>query len=350
MDASLYGGFTGIGWTMAHLREQLVDADDEDPNVAIDEVLLAYLDRSPWTVEYDLISGLVGLGVYALERLPRASARECLERIVQRLTDLAERHADGGITWPTPPELLPSHQREKCPNGYYNLGLAHGVPGVIAFLGQVCVARIGGEKARALLDGGVTWLLKQKLSATNRSTFPAWVTPDNEPGDCRLAWCYGDVGVAAALLVAARAVNSPDWELEAIEIARRAARRRRSTAGVKDAALCHGAAGLGHIFNRFFQATGEASFRQAARYWFDHTLDLRITGEGGGGFSAYRAAYSGHKEYWESEIGFLEGAAGIALALLAAAADVEPKWDRLLLVSISGANRPCWTSKSKVHS
>ena len=35
-----------------------------------------------------------------------------------------------------------------------------------------------------------------------------------------------------------------------------------------------------------------------------------------------------------SEPGFLTGAAGIALALLAAVSDVEPAWDRVLLVSI----------------
>jgi hypothetical protein len=37
---------------------------------------------------------------------------------------------------------------------------------------------------------------------------------------------------------------------------------------------------------------------------------------------------------WRSEAGFLEGATGIGLALLGAISDVEPAWDRVLLLSV----------------
>jgi lantibiotic modifying enzyme len=335
MDPSFYGGFTGIAWAAAQLEEQLLDSD-EDPTEAIDEALIDYLSRSPWMDDYDLIGGLIGIGVYALERLPRASAVTCLEQIVGRLNETAEHNKDG-VTWLTRAHLLPEHQREKCPNGYYNLGLAHGVPGVIALLGQTCAAGVALEKSRPLLDGAVAWLLRQRLDNAAASCFTAWVAPDVERDDCRLAWCYGDAGVAAALFVAARCVNEADWEREAIEIARRAAKRKPESAGVNDAGLCHGAAGLGHIFNRLFQATGESVFREAARYWFERTLAMRRAGQGIAGFSSYRPGIDGQKEHWEDEIGILEGAAGIGLALLAAATDVEPAWDRMLLVSIPAA-------------
>ena len=335
MDPSLYGGFTGIAWATALLEGQLVDSD-EDPNEAIDEALLDYLNRSPWIDDYDLIGGLVGIGVYALERLPRPSAVDCLARIVDRLDETAEHNRDG-VTWLTRAQLLPEHQREKCPHGYYNVGLAHGVPGVIVLLAQACAAGIAVEKSRPLLDGAVAWLLRQRLDSVAVSCFPAWVTPDVEGDDCRLAWCYGDAGVAAALLVAARSVNEADWEREGIEIARRAAKRKPESAGVNDAGLCHGAAGLGHIFNRLFQATGESVFREAGRYWLERTLAMRREGQGIAGFSSYRPVVDGQEEHWEDEVGILEGAAGIALALLAAATDIEPAWDRMLLVSVPAA-------------
>lgn len=149
MNSSLYRGFTGIAWAVAHLQEQLVDSES-DPNEAIDEALKAYLDQSPWPNDYDLINGLVGMGVYGMERCPRASAIACLERIVERLDETAESSADD-VTWSTRPHLLPERQREQCPDGYYNLGLAHGVPGVIAFLGELCAAGVALEKAKPLL-------------------------------------------------------------------------------------------------------------------------------------------------------------------------------------------------------
>jgi len=333
MRPSLYVGFAGIAWVAAHLHEQLFDSDDEDPNAAIDSALIDYLSVSPWEDDYDLISGLAGIGVYALERLPRPSAIKCLELIVDRLDEKAE-HNEDGITWLTHAHLLPKHQREQCPNGYYNLGLAHGLPGLIALLGQVCAAGVAVEKAQALLNGAVTWILRQRQTTKAHSTFSHWINPnDPERDDCRLAWCYGDAGVSVSLLLAARCMKQAEWEREALKIARRAARRKLEDTGVVDACLCHGAAGLGHIFNRLFQASGEKVFRDAARSWFERTLNFRRPNEGFGGFLVYRVTQAADEPSWEAEPGILEGAAGIALALLAASTPIEPAWDRMLLVS-----------------
>src|SRR5262249_61152253 len=99
-------------------------------------------------------------------------------------------------------------------------------------------------------------------------------------------WCYGDPGVAAALLGAARGVAEPGWEAAALAIARRAAERPSAEAGIKDAALCHGCAGLGHLFNRMSQATGEPELAEAARAWFERTLAMRHPGRPLGGGEA----------------------------------------------------------------
>ena len=215
----------GVAWATAHVQKQLGDAEEESAYRAVDEALLAHLNESPWRNDYDLISGLIGFGVYALERLPHPMGFEMLERVVDRLDETAERNAEG-ITWLTRPELLPPWQRELSPNGYYNLGLAHGVPGVIALLGQACAAGIARAQVEPLLEGAIDWLLAQRLPASGaHSIFPSWVGPCNGREGCRLAWCYGDAGIAAALLSAARCAREPSWERKALEIASRAARR-----------------------------------------------------------------------------------------------------------------------------
>ena len=337
MFPDLFGGFTGIAWTMAHLGDRLLEPGDEDPNEAIDEALKGYLSQSPWRSDYDLVSGLVGLGVYALERLPRKSAVECLELVVDRLDEIAERSADG-VTWFTPPDLLPAWQRELCPDGYYNLGLAHGVPGVIALLAHVCATidkklRGARGKARPLLGGAVGWLLAQQ-PPDHAKCFPHWVAPGLSRESSRLAWCYGDLGIAATLLQAALCVSEPDWEQKALMIARRASARSPEQSGVADCGLCHGAAGVGHIFNRMFQATGREWLADAARFWFNRTLEIRRPNQGIAGFAALRPGPKPRaKKKWIADPGIVEGAAGIGLALLAATTPIEPEWDRMLLVS-----------------
>lgn len=330
---SLYGGYTGAAWTLEHLNEQLVGEGEEDLNADIDEYLKKYLSQSPWHADYDLISGLAGYGVYALERLPHPSASEILELIAERLNETAERNADD-VTWRTPAHLLPDWQREMCPDGYYNLGLAHGVPGIIALLGGMCANNIAVEKTRPLLYGAVSWLLKQKLTKSKWSCFTSWQAEGVDRDEARLAWCYGDAGLAAALFCAARAVREKSWEEEALSIMRRAASRPFAEAGVRDAGICHGAAGIAHIFNRFYQATHENIFKEAAVKWFEKVLEMRVHQEDGvAGFAAYHLEDDLQTPRWEAEPGLLEGATGIALTLLAALTYIEPNWDRMLLLT-----------------
>jgi hypothetical protein len=335
MSPDLYGGFTGIAWVAEHSSSEPGEADD-DMSAAIDEGLLMAL-AAPWTGDYDLVRGLVGFGVYALARVPRPSAprpsvQRCLEAIVDRLNETAERSGDG-VTWFTPPALLPGHHLKQYPRGYYNLGVAHGVPGVIGLLADACRLGIRPETARPLLEGAVRWVLSQRLPEGRGACFPAWVAPGIEARPSRLAWCYGDPGVATALLYAARAVGNREWERTALDIAARAASAAPEEAGVHDAGLCHGAFGLAHLYNRIYQAGGGDSFADAARLWYRRGLDLRRPE---GGIAGYEAWHLGPNMQfgWVADPGFLTGAVGIGLALLAGITSVEPEWDRLLMAAI----------------
>jgi lantibiotic modifying enzyme len=332
----LYAGFPGVAWTMEHLQDLLFEAPEgeeaEDPILEIDEALMGPLGRSPWVGEYDLIGGLAGLGVYALERLPRPSARELLARVVDRLAELAEEMEEGSA-WFSPPERLPEWQREIHTRGNYNLGVAHGLPGVVPVLAGACAAGVAVERARPLLESSVSFLLARRLPPGSQSCFAGTYAPWEEPAPTRLAWCYGDAGIAAALLAAARAVGNAEWERQAIDIALIAAARDESTSHVRDAGLCHGAAGVGHLFNRMFQATGEERLAEAARFWFERTFTFQAPGEPVAGFQAWEMGVQGQPG-WRPDAGFLEGAAGVGLALLAAVSGVEPAWDRVLLVSL----------------
>jgi lantibiotic modifying enzyme len=329
--AGLYTGLTGLGWAIAHLHHSLPNLDSEAILNDVDDALCSHLEETPWIGEYDLIGGLVGYAVYAIERLPAPTGAACLERIFDHLEQTAECWPEG-VTWWTGPKWLLPETREKCPRGYYNLGLAHGVPGVIAVLGQIAAAGVRVDQARRLLDEAVRWLLANQ----HPDGFANWIDADSAHKPARLAWCYGDPGVAAALLGAARAVNEPAWEREALAIALRAARRPVERSGVKDAGLCHGAAGLGHLFNRMYQATGESRLAEAACDWFQRALAMRTPGRGVGGFEAWHPDDAGSGT-WIADPGLLTGSVGIALALLAATTPIEPAWDNVLLTGIPPA-------------
>lgn len=338
--AGLYGGFAGAAWAIEHLTGRLLEAPlpgEEDAGGEAAAALTSYVRHSPWHDEYDLIGGLVGIGVWGIERAPRGLGEETVESVVRRLGELAERR-DGGIAWHSPPERMIPSELAIYPHGNYNLGVAHGVPGVIGMLGEMRGAGFDLPEARELLAGAVAWLLGQRLPADAPSCFSYAVAAGATPVPARSAWCYGDPGIALALLVAARAAGEAEWERQALDVARAAAARPHDESGVKDGGLCHGAGGLAHLYNRLFQATGEPLFRSASLAWIERLMAQRAAGQGIAGWRSWRPL--GEVPTVETELGwvddrgFLTGAAGIGLALLGAVSPVEPAWDRVLLSSV----------------
>lgn len=126
---ALYSGMTGLAWTLAHLSDRNDRADDEGFTM-VDEWLAQHLATPTPHMEYDLINGLVGIGVYALERLPSPTASAFLDRIVEILEQQATRTAEG-VTWRTPQARLQPWELEHPTVLHANLGVAHGVPGIM---------------------------------------------------------------------------------------------------------------------------------------------------------------------------------------------------------------------------
>jgi lantibiotic biosynthesis protein len=104
-------------------------------------------------------------------------------------------------------------------------------------------------------------------------------------------------------------------------------------ARIFDAGLCHGTAGLLHVFNRLYQSTHNATFLAASRAWIERTLAMRTPNQGVAGFTALVSEAWNQPKHPRDEVGVLSGAAGIGLALLAATTPVAPAWDRMLLLS-----------------
>jgi hypothetical protein len=328
---NLYSGFTGVGWATALLTsEERSGNGDDDAHDDLEEGLLECLRTLRDPADYDLINGPAGWGAYALERWPHPRAVRALELIVDFFDQRAE-HTPDGIRWHTAPELLPEWQRERAPRGYFNLGLSHGMPGVWVLLAQTLARDIRPEVSKTLLDGSVRWALAHRASGPTGLSFPTTVTDGaGVAGGGRLSWCYGDLGVAAALYLIGQVAARPEWTDEGLMLAHRLSTIRQETSRNVDAGLCHGTAGIAHIFNRFHQETGEEAFAHAAAYWIDIALGMRQEGIGPGRYAMWR-----HEPQpgWAPAPGLLEGSAGIGLALLAATGDRPANWDRFLAIS-----------------
>lgn len=328
MSDRLYYGFVGLLWLLHHVDGLLMSIEG-----AVDQSLYDALgrvvQRSPWPGPIDLPMGVVGLGVFGRECLDSSPlGLAILEATVARLSEVT-RFDSAGAFWHYAPESLPPSRRAANPHGLINVGMAHGQPGVISFLAS---ASRHVKAARPLLSQATEWLCRQELPAGSVSCFPAEISRGRAPEPSRLAWCYGDPGIAIALWHAARALGRPDLEQEAVRIGLHAAARSLDTTDVRDACLCHGSTGLALMFARLWHMTGLQQFATASRQWARLTLEYEnVPGRSSGYWF----------EIWDERrclehvqaLGLINGAAGVGLTLLALVSDVAPDWDRVMLLS-----------------
>jgi lantibiotic modifying enzyme len=320
------GGLAGIGWTVEHLAQNdFIDTDTDEILEDLDPYLHKTMIYDIQHENYDFLHGAVGNGVYFLSRMTNEKSKEYLKEFIDEMDKISHKDEDGARKW------LSTLNIEEKTKGY-NLSLSHGIASIIAFLGKVLETGIYNEKVSLLLNGAVQYLLKYRLDRKKFfSNFPSWISETEPLSQSRLAWCYGDLGIGISLWQAAQSAKNKEWEKIAVDtLLDSTARKDLKENTVIDAGLCHGAAGIMHIYNRAYHYTGSEAFKDITRYWAEQTLALAKFDDGYAGYKAWHTEKYGG---WVQEAGLLEGIAGIGLAFISLIADIEPKWDRSLFIS-----------------
>jgi len=177
LELGLFKSFTGVGWAEAHIGRLAGDHPTE-PN-DFDHLVAELLAAGPWTGPWGLADGLVGLGVYARERIPATG--DSLAAISSRIGDALT--ADSAACPADAPE--PAH-----------LGMGRGLAGLVSWLVSVGV------------PGPLLTVAHHRLTARIGSS--SGVVPGSpaahrslSPAPPRSGWLDGDTGTAAALVRAA---------------------------------------------------------------------------------------------------------------------------------------------------
>jgi hypothetical protein len=84
----LQGGLAGLGWITEHISQIRDGRGAGDLNADTDAALLRELERGRWRGSCDLESGLAGIGIYFLERLPSPGAAAAGSLVVAHLESL----------------------------------------------------------------------------------------------------------------------------------------------------------------------------------------------------------------------------------------------------------------------
>jgi hypothetical protein len=296
LDASLFDGLLGVAWLAA--RDGELDA-----SAWLDARLVAIL-AEPWRGPLDLVGGLAGVGAFLLREGATQPARAALASVVTTLEQRAVS-GRGGLTWIVTAESLTAEQLERTPGGRYELGMAHGVAGLLPVLAGAVAARVEPARAARLLEGAVAWL----VPLARRRDAPAALALDGTPQPPMGGWCRGALGVGLGLWAAGRTVDDPALAKTGAAIALAGL----DAVNPDEACLCHGTAGAALAAHALHDATGHDAFARAARAHLARCL-ARIGRPG----ALAPAARPGE--------GLLFGGTGVALALLAATRPRVHSW------------------------
>ncbi len=323
-NLTFWTGIASLGWFCNAIIKKHVDSEYDANFNAINGVLEKYMlnNYNCGLYYYDYLHGGLGIGHHFLLESKKSS----IVSLVEKIHDSAiEDYQTKGKKWRT----ITGYQSEQWD---YNISISHGMSSIVIMLSKILQKEIEHKKCAELIEGAVNYILAQKLPKGNyNSIFGNYALESmEEPYSSRLAWCYGDLGIAVALWRASKALCRKDWEDEAKAILRHASQRRDlKENAVIDACFCHGTSGIAHVFNRMWRETGMPECRDAAEYWINQTLSMARFEDGLAGYKTWQ----GDKRGFQNEYGLLEGIAGIGLALLSFLSDEDPTWDECLLLS-----------------
>ncbi|MBX9397234.1 lanthionine synthetase C family protein [Streptomyces sp. TRM72054] len=291
--------------------------------------------RLPQLAEFDAIRGITGYGAYLLRRNPGSSTMRAVLDYCVRLTEPITHHGETLPGWwaETGPSGSPD---DRFPGGHANTGMAHGIGGVLALLALAARNGFLTDGHHAALRTILTWLDRWKEKADGGPVWPYWVT-QGELRRGRLApsapqrpsWCYGTAGLARAQQLAALALGDASRQIEAEYALVAALTDPEQLKATTDNGLCHGFTGLAHTAAR----TADDAHPSTAGKLRAAIPPLLAAVTPPDTDPELMATALIQDE--EGSPGLLDGAAGIALALLAPSTAAPPQsaWDACLLIA-----------------
>lgn len=325
ISASFMEGLSGISWFYYFLaNSNLVNYELEFENSlkTIDEFILPSINIEAAKRNIDLFDGLNGYADYLIERGDYYNNYKDLNDLVKNYRRISIND-ESGTRWVDNrnhykiikeqnvalPEILLGEE--------VNLGLAHGMMGTIVILSKIFELNIKKTEVKKMLLSSIKWLLKQKINGGDH-LFP--FVPQNP----KIGWCYGDLGVAYSITFAGKKMGNEKLVNTGIDLGLKSSKFTRTNAMIDSPYFCHGAAGIAHIYNRFYHLTGENQFLNQSLYWYDVLIEMYNPKNKIGGYFNNISNFS---------YGLQFGISGIGLVLMAGISNNEPKWDKCLLLS-----------------
>ena len=264
---SLYSGLAGTCWALqlasregsryqkliSTLNGHLVKKVEQDFLIPLKKNIAQGRPSFPFL--YELIRGISGIGVCGLSHRLDSQFLPMVEQILRLLVDLTKPILWEGESvpgWYVSVDCLFKQSDKECyPKGNFNLGLSHGITGVLAFLSIAALRGVTVEGQKEAIERVSSWLKERRRIHRGAYFWEMSIAFENDksistkmPFVGRDAWCYGTPGVARTLLLAGKALGKEELKKFALDSFRSVFSRSREEQYLPGPTFCHGIAGL----------------------------------------------------------------------------------------------------------
>ena len=330
---SYCAGLAGYGFFLLKLKQtdilsediEILNQIDEISN-QIDEILEEQIDIDFLDDNFDILHGVLGVGLYFLER----DKLSFVDKIVDKLVETSFSKEDQ-IYWK-------KYDKFKAVDSIIDMGNAHGNSSIIYFLSKILSKNPKNEQVKELIKKSINFYLNncQELNDEIYSYFPHQIITKefdegiNKPGNSRFAWCYGDLGVLNTLLMSSKLIEDDKMYLNILDKLKNIANRKYETEVFTiDAGFCHGSSGIAIIFNKIHKLTGIKTFSKESEYWVNITLGEKNKSNNSIKNLGYSFPINDNKNH---SLTLLEGLAGLLFCYLNFLYDDMPFTEETLLI------------------
>ena len=352
---SLFGGVTGLCFTLRIascsgtryqkmiqvLQTHLLDRVEPEYFAPLEFSRKVRLPISPRL--YDPVQGICGIGRYALENLSDPAfetlAKRCIEACITLIQPYFYKDQIVPGWFISPNDFLNQPYRSNFPKGTFNLGLAHGITGILAFL---AIASLKGFIVPGQMDALrslSSWIRQKSFLYNENPVWPQQISWEEEiekiPPASHLrakdAWCYGTAGIARSLFLAGTALENKELKEFALQAFRGIFSRSLEERQLISPNVCHGISGLILLSHFMSQAEGADDLKIHVKE-LEAVLLSSYQKTAPFGFQDIEGGQNG-KYCRIDKPGYLEGTVGILLTLLSICESL-PKWHLPLMVDV----------------
>lgn len=335
-DSSLFDGLSGVGFAAYCMSQQGERYQTFIKNMnshIINNVKMILLENRKFPLnelQYDIMYGVTGISNYLINFAFDNTIRNSLCQILLFLTDLCKNDSHG-----IPQFSIQSSQSPLCSFSkdlsvkYVNLGVSHGVPGILLLLVKSYTEGIYVQNQLEAIEFLAEFIYQNCVIDGKECFWEAQIIlgdVNKNKKRARDAWCYGTPGVAYSLLKASKLLKNDKMKELSIYSMKVALEHLQEAVSPT---FCHGFSGLCCLARKFYAETGDVYFLKAYTSLFEYIL------------SSYSDEYPFgfiNKDMKQGslvcsdEIGLLNGVSGVLLTLLSCYKTVYTPWESIFLL------------------